>query len=1493
MAMSTSSCTAQTIRVLIDGTFQEFTSYLENHVQQYQQLHPETTIQLLLADDLEETLLGSTWDASIFPAQLIGTLIEADRLWDLSSFVQVSSQLQWTEALPFLRGPAANYGAQEPESSKASSSSSSTSSSSTSASDTGGRPYLIPLDGDILSMFYRKDLFDQYNRTVPRTWEEYWQEAAFFHDMPKGPEGSAIAGSCVSRLDNCGNAYWTQLILASMTQTHGTASGFFLDPNTLDPMFGPAMQEALRLSKKQMEYGHDQELTGECLESNFDINAGNCALTYNWGNQLVVMGEDYDIGVAPTPGSTSVWSRTQRRLVPCDSATCPHADYYDDIGFVNRAPYAAFGGWAAAVNNLGESNNKYASADFLAFLSNSQQSLQDVLPNTRSAFSQPYRYSHIDATAWTQDAGFDSGLATDYTETLRKQWQSENMALEMRISAAYSMRAVVDEEVFDYLTQSLDASEDEELALRIQATETMEQRIHDLIVSRDRLSPVSRVADSYRDSLGYTFYTDQELHRYINEDFRDAAFGLSGLMCVTAFTLMIWTIRHRNNHVMKAFQPALLVQSAVGLLLLSSSIIPLGFDDTWYDDHILDITCMLSPWLYVVGYSLFFTSVYAKIRECIKIYKEPRAHDVLLVAPKSALRLLTRVLILNGTMMGLWTGLDPLKWERKEVDGGIVAMDGTVETYGSCQGGSTALGFAVALFATNLLITIIATTQAFKCRFLVLEYNEMQWLPLIFFPFVEVWVIGAPILLLIEQSPTITFVTMTMMVASSTVVAGMAVFAPKDWYIRKFYHSDEPPRPGKGFPQRTGSAGVLVLQHPTVESQKQIEELSFKLEQMEGWNTELEIEIRVIRDKYRELSANGKDNPQGNQLRTARSEDSPDFRSSTRGLEEYEQTEISQSNDDELFAVQQFQQVWTAPEEDEEEYGDTGRSPHVDNAEGSERSTGLARSTRSVGIESAPGISKSDRSLGQSPRASGTASPEPEDPLVRLMRLAEDDSTGNFEHHTPESAEDEGPRDPLALIAMMGDDDDDEDYGGPPELSADGFVAPVVEDEDSRSGPRDPLEVLGGSDDEDSDDGGMPGKESAQDIIARIVALKMALADKGETEEDNKSTNSNPEDPLARIMMMVAEAEAQEEAELAGAPNVEYLFEGDDDDEADKSIIRKKELRELSTMIKDNDLRELERRAARLAEALKEKLATSNLADLSKETNSSTESENDTGYLFLAKGHKDASAQSGMTGLDISKISDDGDKRFVSMSDSILDSPSKYNGTDGAKGRLLSPLRNDSSHERVGESSADFNLLHRHSSLASGSSNSDDGPVTQLAGEPSRGEGDARFGVSDNWKKDMVSIDGLPRASEMASPGNFRRSPTMEDSFQNKSYSISDWVAVGGIAGALMDWSDSQSTSSYADSVQDSVTSFEATTRASALETPIASELDNLVGHMDWDGVALAAKQYETPEKSRINSSQAPGTTESGLSTLEEKRRKKREIEAWRSSLARSFEKAV
>lgn len=140
-------------------------------------------------------------------------------------------------------------------------------------------------------------------------------------------------------------------------------------------------------------------------------------------------------------------------------------------------------------------------------------------------------------------------------------------------------------------------------------------------------------------------------------------------------------------------------------------------------------------------------------------------------------------------------------------------------------------------------------------------------------------------------------------------------------------------------------------------------------------------------------------------------------------------------------------------------------------------------------------------------------------------------------------------------------------------------------------------------------------------------------------------------------------------------------------------------------------------------------------------------------------------------------------------------------------------------------------------------------------------------GVSPTPKKASVSFDGTADEEKPSNSGG--------------AYIVGDWFARGDVATVLADFSDSSSFSSHTGSAF-STSSMDATTRASSLDTPFANELDDLVARKDWDGVSLAAQNFE--------SLQGIERTVSGSNSIEEKKRRKRELEAtWKASVSNAF----
>jgi multiple sugar transport system substrate-binding protein len=92
------------------------------------------------------------------------------------------------------------------------------------------------------------------------------------------------------------------------------------------------------------------------------------------------------------PGSLEVLNRTSNQLVPCTQELCPYAEPVPAVAvkpataatmaWLNRAPFAAGGGWVAAVNARTPSDYRNASITYFMHLAAADESWARVLDTT-------------------------------------------------------------------------------------------------------------------------------------------------------------------------------------------------------------------------------------------------------------------------------------------------------------------------------------------------------------------------------------------------------------------------------------------------------------------------------------------------------------------------------------------------------------------------------------------------------------------------------------------------------------------------------------------------------------------------------------------------------------------------------------------------------------------------------------------------------------------------------------------------------------------------------------------------------------------------------------------------------------------------------------------------------------------------------------------------------------------------------------------------------
>jgi multiple sugar transport system substrate-binding protein len=244
----------------------------------------------------------------------------------------------------------------------------------------GGKLYAVPFDGDVLSLYYRKDLINHsgekaafrkefgYDLKVPETWDEYMDVAKFFN---RGT-GQKVGDEKRDR-PFYGTAFYGQKdqIFAWWGNGFASMGGVWFDEKTMKPMINTqngidALEYTIKLAKycppDVLAYGYEE------LKDVF-LN-GDCAMVIQWpcvgkkgadASQSKIVGK---IGVSHVPGIKKDGGIYYRALMPCGRTLA--------ISSKSKYPWEAY--------------------QILHYLS-VETSIDDV--STPETGLDPYRYSHF------------------------------------------------------------------------------------------------------------------------------------------------------------------------------------------------------------------------------------------------------------------------------------------------------------------------------------------------------------------------------------------------------------------------------------------------------------------------------------------------------------------------------------------------------------------------------------------------------------------------------------------------------------------------------------------------------------------------------------------------------------------------------------------------------------------------------------------------------------------------------------------------------------------------------------------------------------------------------------------------------------------------------------------------------------------------------------------------------------------------------------------
>jgi len=544
----------------------------------------------------------------------------------------------------------------------------------------------------------------------------------------------------------------------------------------MNHLTGKAFIETLKVMEKQLKFGLGRDEFSDCigLQRTY-IDSEECALTVNWGNSFLQDLARGKLGITRTPGSPVVLDRDSGNLVKCDVKRCPYATYYDDIGFVNHAPYAAFGGWSGAVSNNIVESKKELATEFLAFSASKSESRKLVIPKVGSdeatVGSDPYRKSHVNVADYV-DQGYDEETAKSYLFMVNEGLISNNLVIDLRIPEATKIQGELDAKIISHLNSTLD-EEDEAViqASRIAALKALDSSwttiIDDYENQGDTTVPLLEIYQRLRG----VFKSQNQLLNQIGS-IRILGWALGSLVIVLAIAFGVWVRAKRANRVIKASQPIFLYFILAGVIILASAIFPLGIDDGLVGPNGCNAACLSVPWLVSIGFTFVFSALFSKMWRINRVFSAATSMRRVVITERDVLKPFATLMVLNVVILLMWSIIDPLKWKRVETS--------ELESYGTCaSAGQAWKAFLPLLIIVDLAALILANIQAYRGRAINDELSESKYIGLATLSMMQIFVIGVPLLVIVHTNPAAKFFVWTgiVFIVSSTTL--LLIFVPK------------------------------------------------------------------------------------------------------------------------------------------------------------------------------------------------------------------------------------------------------------------------------------------------------------------------------------------------------------------------------------------------------------------------------------------------------------------------------------------------------------------------------------------------------------------------------------------------------------------------------------------------------------------------------------------------------------------------------------------
>ena len=262
----------------------------------------------------------------------------------------------------------------------------------------------------------------------------------------------------------------------------------------------------------------------------------------------------------------------------------------------------------------------------------------------------------------------------------------------------------------------------------------------------------------------------------ISSSTRAIGFLLMGITAGSCAIFLLWMIWYWDSRLVLSMNRSFLLQILGGSIVMVATAFPLSRDETTTGEQGLDVSCKLSPWLYVMGVSLVVGGLLAKALAIRRACLDPQVESVSLTG-RLLLKTTAGLALTNASILIIWNLCDPLEWTRT-FKSSRDRFDRLSQSYASCESEHDA-AFLGILCSLNLLVVIVTGVILFQSTAIELEHHESRYLGFAVAAFFQAWCMGAPILAVVHDNPEGRFLVQMGIVFVTAQATVFLIFLPR------------------------------------------------------------------------------------------------------------------------------------------------------------------------------------------------------------------------------------------------------------------------------------------------------------------------------------------------------------------------------------------------------------------------------------------------------------------------------------------------------------------------------------------------------------------------------------------------------------------------------------------------------------------------------------------------------------------------------------------